>query len=65
MAPGAFLVLACLVAVMNIIREKMENKGKPLAKPSGCITGDCASCGMSCSERKTEQKPAEDAEKTE
>ncbi|MBQ2284907.1 MAG: electron transport complex subunit E [Clostridia bacterium] len=65
MAPGAFLVLACLVAVINNIREKMENKGKPLAKPSGCITGDCASCGMSCSERKTEQKPAEDAEKTE
>ncbi len=47
MAPGAFLVLACLVAVMNIIRAKMEAKGKPLAKPSGCITGDCAHCGMS------------------
>ena len=37
MAPGAFLVLACLVAVMNIVRAKMEAKGKPLAKPSGCI----------------------------
>ena len=36
MAPGAFLVLACLVAVMNIVRAKMEAKGKPLAKPSGC-----------------------------
>ena len=47
MAPGAFLVLACLVAVMNIIRGKMEAKGKPLAAPSGCITGDCAGCGMS------------------
>ena len=47
MAPGAFLVLACLVAVMNIVRAKMEAKGKPLAKPSGCITGDCAGCGMS------------------
>lgn len=47
MAPGAFLVLACLVAVMNIVRAKMEAKGKPLAKPSGCITGDCAQCGMS------------------
>lgn len=47
MAPGAFLVLACLVAVMNIIRGKMEAKGKPLAAPSGCITGDCAHCGMS------------------
>lgn len=45
MAPGAFLVLACLVAVMNIVRERMEAKGKPLAKPSGCMTGDCAGCG--------------------
>ena len=44
MAPGAFLVLAFLVAGMNIIRKKMEEKGKPLAEPSGCITGDCASC---------------------
>lgn len=47
MAPGAFLVLAVLVAVMNIIRDKMERKGKPLAKPSGCLTGDCASCVQS------------------
>ncbi len=52
MAPGAFLVLAFLVAGMNIIREKMEKKGKPLAKPSGCISGgDCAGCASagSCS----------------
>ena len=47
MAPGAFLVLAVLVAVMNIIRDKMERKGKPLAKPSGCLTGDCAACSQS------------------
>ena len=47
MAPGAFLVLACLVAIMNIVRAKMEAKGKPLAAPSGCLSGDCASCGQS------------------
>lgn len=47
MAPGAFLVLAFLVAGMNVVREKMEKKGKPLAAPSGCITGDCASCSQS------------------
>ncbi len=47
-APGAFLVLAFLVAGMNIIRKKMEEKGKPLAKPSGCITGDCAGCTSRC-----------------
>ena len=52
MAPGAFLVLGFLVAGMNVIREKMEKKGTPLAKPSGCITGgDCAGCASagSCS----------------
>jgi electron transport complex protein RnfE len=49
MAPGAFLVLSCLVAVMNIVRAKMDAKGKPLAAPSGCITGDCAGCSMSTS----------------
>lgn len=64
MAPGAFLVLACLVAVMNIIRAKMEAKGKPLAKPSGCITGDCASCGMSASCTGKSQAAVEAAETT-
>ena len=47
LAPGAFLVLAFLVAGMNCVREAMEKKGKPLAAPSGCMTGDCASCGQS------------------
>ena len=47
MAPGAFLVLSFLVAGMNIISKKMDAKGKPLAKPSGCLTGDCAHCGQS------------------
>lgn len=43
MAPGAFLVLAFLVAGMNIIRKKMESRGTPLAAPSGCLAG-CAGC---------------------
>ncbi len=47
MAPGAFLVLAVLVVCMNLVRAKMDAKGKPLAAPSGCLTGDCASCGQS------------------
>lgn len=47
-APGAFLVLAFLVAGMYIVRKKMDEKGKPLAKPSGCITGDCANCASKC-----------------
>ena len=64
MAPGAFLVLACLVAIMNIVRAKMEAKGKPLAKASGCITGDCAGCGMSatCTGKKPESAAAEKTE---
>ena len=51
-APGAFIVLGVLVAIMNIIRKKMDEKGKPLAKPSGCLTGDCASCTSKCADEK-------------
>ena len=47
MAPGAFLVLAFLVAGMNVVRDKMEKKGTPLATPSGCLSGDCTSCSQS------------------
>lgn len=56
MAPGAFLVLAFLVAGMNIVRDKMEAKGKPLAASSGCLSGDCASCSQSamCTGKKAE-----------
>ena len=55
MAPGAFLVLAFLVAGMNIIRKKMEAKGTPLAEPAGCLSGDCAHCGASCPSAKAAQ----------
>ena len=51
-APGAFLVLGALVAIMNIVRKKMDEKGKPLAKPSGCLTGDCGSCTSKCADEK-------------
>lgn len=47
MAPGAFLVLAFLVAGMNIVRDKMEKKGKSLTEPSGCMTGNCSECSQS------------------
>lgn len=54
MAPGAFLVLSFLVAGMNIVRKKMEEKGKPLAEPAGCLNGDCAHCGQAdiCADKK-------------
>ncbi|MCI8280390.1 MAG: electron transport complex subunit E [Lachnospiraceae bacterium] len=47
LAPGAFFVLACLVAIMNVVRAKAEKKGKPLPAAQGCLAGDCASCGQS------------------
>lgn len=47
LAPGAFFVLSVLVAVMNIVREKMEAKGKPLAPAQGCMaTGECKGCAL-------------------
>ncbi len=47
LAPGAFLVLALLVVIMNVVREKQEAKGKPLTKGNGCLTGECATCSLS------------------
>ena len=60
MAPGAFLVLSFLVAGMNIIRGKMEQKGTPLAAPAGCLSGDCAHCGAECpsAEKKADSEAA-------
>lgn len=58
MAPGAFLVLAVLVAIMNIVRNWMDSIGKPLAAPSGCLSGDCAGCSQSamCTGKTAAQK---------
>lgn len=46
LAPGAFFVLSVLVAVMNVVRKKMEEKGKPLPAAQGCFAGDCEGCGF-------------------
>ena len=43
LAPGAFFVLACLIAAQNKIRNKKIEKGLPVHPSAGC--GDCASCG--------------------
>ena len=66
MAPGAFLVLGFLVAGMNIIRKKMEERGTPLAEPAGCLSGDCAHCGQSAmctGKSQVETKSADSAAK--
>ena len=44
LAPGAFFVLAILIAIMNVIRAKAEAKGKPLPEPVGCLGCDCDGC---------------------
>jgi electron transport complex protein RnfE len=46
LAPGAFFVLAMLVAIMNVIRANAEKKGKPLPAATGCLAGDCTTCNM-------------------
>ena len=47
LAPGAFFVLAMLVAIQNFIKDKMAAKGKDVSKiGSGCASG-CAGCGQS------------------
>lgn len=46
LAPGAFFVLAMLVAIMKVIRTKADAKGKPLAPATGCLAGDCEGCAM-------------------
>ncbi len=55
-APGAFFVLATLVAIMGIIRRRAERKGKPLPAAQGCLGGDCASCGHSACSGKAVSK---------
>ena len=49
LAPGAFLVLSVIVAVMNVVRKKMDAKGTPLAAQQGCLTGECNGCAFASS----------------
>lgn len=74
LAPGAFFVLAVLVAVQNYIKDKMAAKGKDVSKiGSGCASG-CAGCAQAsaCGKPKAkayrkvqERRAAEEAEETE
>lgn len=53
MAPGAFFVLACLVAIQNKVKIEGEKKGKDMSKVGSGCTHDCMSCGEEgCSFRK-------------
>ena len=52
-APGAFLVIALFIAIMNAIGIKTRQK--QLVENDGC-SGNCAACAMTCDERKEEAK---------
>ena len=51
--PGAFLVIALFIVIMNAIGIKTRQK--QLVENDGC-SGNCAACAMSCDERKEEAK---------
>lgn len=43
LAPGAFFVLACLVALQNKVKKRMARKGRKVPASAGCGEG-CVSC---------------------
>ena len=51
LAPGAFFVLACLVAARNKIMNRKVKNGEMEEIPAGC--GDCSACGNSCCSSKS------------
>ena len=44
LAPGAFFVLACLVALQNKVKNNLARKGQKVPEAAGC-GASCASCG--------------------
>ena len=49
LAPGAFFVLAMLIAIQNAFRESRRKKGLAVKKRGGCLEGDCGACAEGCS----------------
>lgn len=65
LAPGAFFVLAALVAIQNYIKAKMEAKGKDTSKiGSGCGM-NCMGCPEAAGCSKAEKKPEKEEPKAE
>lgn len=58
-APGAFFVLACLVALQNLVKEKRKKAGKPYEKIGSGCSEDC----MNCSEKGCSKRFYDDKEK--
>lgn len=55
LAPGAFFVLAMLIAIQNAYKEARRKKGLAVRKAAGCL-GDCAACGEGACEVPAEKK---------
>lgn len=52
-APGAFFVLAALVAVQNYVKNRLQRAGKPYEKIGSGCSADCMNCGeKGCKERR-------------
>ena len=43
-APGAFCVLAALVAIQNLVKESLKKRGKPYEKIGSGCSEDCMNC---------------------
>ena len=51
-APGAFFVLAALVAIQNLVKESLKKRGKPYEKIGSGCSEDCMNCSdMGCTRR--------------
>lgn len=68
-APGAFFVLACLVALQNYVKNKLKKAGKPYEKIGSGCTEDCMNCSEEgCTRRfygESAQKPKKSVSKPE
>lgn len=63
MAPGAFFVLAMLVAIQNKIKIEGEKKGKDMSKIGSGCSDDCMNCKEAgCSHRKFYDTDAKEVE---
>lgn len=72
-APGAFFVLACLVALQNYVKNKLKKAGKPYEKIGSGCSEDCMNCSEEgCARRfydekapgrKSENKPEKSEQK--
>ena len=65
LAPGAFFVLAALVAVQNYIKIRGEKQGKDMSKIGSGCSHDCMNCGQKgCTDRFYDTSAPAAAEKT-